>query len=193
MKSSPLKTLRAPLRQCRNTFIVACAAATVTQAVGIPLALLTRRIVNTAAESEQGSAPDELWILGGTLIGLALLRGIARWIQRAMAERGAQSVIAHIRRQMYDHLLTLPLSYFDRRAVGKILVRFVGDAAGLKSWLTRFLVSAPADVITLLGIAITRNRVSHPPSGAPCGCGDSPAPDHPCRCGAEPAIASAHP
>jgi ABC-type bacteriocin/lantibiotic exporter with double-glycine peptidase domain len=53
---------------------------------------------------------------------------------------------------MYRHLQALSQGYFDRRPTAKILIRFVGDANALRSWLARAVVTVPADVLTLVGV-----------------------------------------
>jgi len=93
-----------------------------------------------------------VWLFGAGLVALVLLRGLGRWIQRAVSERFAQSVIADVRIAMFEHLQRLPLGYFDRRAVGNVVVRFVGDAGSLRSWLTRTIVTLPADALTVIAV-----------------------------------------
>jgi ATP-binding cassette subfamily B protein len=95
-----------------------------------------------------------VWQFAATVAGLALLRGVLRWQQGMRGERMAQNVLADVRGRMYRHLQGLSLGYFDRRPTGKILVRFVGDANALRSWLARTVVTVPAEVLTLVGVAV---------------------------------------
>ncbi len=147
------------IRQQWRLYLLATCAASTAQVVGIPLALLTRKMVNMVAhERDMALDPAQiertLWILGGLLVGLTLVRGISRWIRGVLGELFAQRIIADIRKGMLAHIHRLPMGYFDKRAAGKIVIRFVGDAQGLRSWLAIKLVSIPADVITVIGVLI---------------------------------------
>jgi ABC-type multidrug transport system fused ATPase/permease subunit len=147
------------IRQRWWLFLLTVIAASVAQTVGIPLAMLTRRMVNLVSK-ESGAHADPaqiertLLVLGGVLVGLTLVRGVSRWIKGVLGEVFAQGIIADIRRQMLDHLHDLPLGYFDKRAAGKIVIRFVGDAQGLRGWLANKLVSIPADILTIIGVLV---------------------------------------
>jgi len=139
---------------------LAIAAATLAQASGIPLALLIRRLLKMSAHVNSfdpialAKLKHSVFLFALALVGLSLARGAARFAQGAISERFAQRVIADIRAQILDHLHKLSLGYFDRRAAGKIIIRFVGDAPGLRTWLARILIRTPADVLTISGVAI---------------------------------------
>jgi len=147
------------IRQRWKLFALTTCAATVAQAVGIPLALLTRKMVNLVGQEvgthiDQAEIERTLWMLGGVLVGLTLIRGISRWIKGVFGEIFAQQIIVDIRKEMLAHIHDLPLGYFDKRAAGKIVIRFVGDAQGLRGWLANKMVSIPADILTIIGVLV---------------------------------------
>lgn len=100
-----------------------------------------------------------VFLFGLALVGLSLARGAARFAQGAISERFAQRVIADIREQMLSHMHKLSLGYFDRRAAGKVIIRFVGDAPGLRAWLARILIRTPADVLTIAGVTVALGMI----------------------------------
>jgi ABC-type multidrug transport system fused ATPase/permease subunit len=130
MNRGAFDTLVEFIRKRWRVLTVGVVLATIAQMVGIPLALIARRMVNISSSNSPGGAQLEqaIWTLGFLLAGLALLQGVCRWVQSVVAERFAQCVIADLRVRMLDRLQKLSLGCFDRRAEGKTLIRFIGDA-----------------------------------------------------------------
>jgi len=147
------------IRKRWRLFLLTTCAASVAQLIGIPQALLTRKMVKLVAhETHKHVAISDiehtLWVLGGLLVGLAILRGVCRWFRGVLGERFAQRTIVDLRKEMLAHIHTLSMGYFDKRAAGKIVIRFVGDAQGLRGWLAIRLVSIPSDILTIIGVLI---------------------------------------
>jgi len=140
--------------------------ATAAQAAGIPLALLTRRLVDMASAGRAGGVEEIDSIRRAALVfaimlaALSIGRGLCRWLQGVFGERFAQRVIADVRLRMLEQLQRTPIGYFDRRAAGKVVIRFVGDATGLRGWLANTLVRTPADALTIAGVALTLGLIN---------------------------------
>lgn len=65
-----------------------------------------------------------------------------------------QQIIYDMRSQMVDHLQRLSLSYHDRRGVGRIMARLVGDVSVIQEMLTMGLLGMVTDLLLLVGIII---------------------------------------
>jgi ATP-binding cassette, subfamily B, multidrug efflux pump len=63
-----------------------------------------------------------------------------------------QDIMADLRREIFGHLQTLPLSYFDRNPVGRLVTRVTTDVDALNELFTAGLVSIFGDVVLLGGI-----------------------------------------
>lgn len=98
-------------------------------------------------------------IPGGDTIGLAKLAGIyfiaiivtgfcMKYRIRIMAQIG-QSVIQHIRKDLFTHLQKLPFSYYDSRPHGKILVRVVNYVNSLSDLLSNGIINLITDFFSL--------------------------------------------
>lgn len=77
---------------------------------------------------------------------LATLRNVI------MAHVG-QSVIYHIRRDLFAHLQDLPFTYYDSRPHGKILVRVVNYVNAVSNVMTNGLLTAIVDLFNIFFIA----------------------------------------
>jgi len=147
------------IRRHWGLFLWTTVAASTAQVVGIPLALLTRRMIKMVAHEAGHHIGDaqivhNMWIFGVLVVGLSLLRGVARGARALLGETFAQRTIADLRKAMLERIHYLSMGYFDRRAAGKIVIRFVGDALGLRGWLSSRMVSIPADILTVTGALI---------------------------------------
>jgi ABC-type multidrug transport system fused ATPase/permease subunit len=63
-----------------------------------------------------------------------------------------QRVIYEVRRQLFEHLQRLSLSFYDHHEVGRIMSRMLSDVGALNELVTSGLVGIISDVFTLGGI-----------------------------------------
>ncbi len=166
MTLGPFSILNVPFRRHRRYLAIALGTTLGAQLVGIPFPLLTRSMIHIVGnarnhhESFFADPVQALWIFAAILGGLVLLRGFLGWQKRLQGERLAQFVLADVRSNMYAHLQTLSQGYFDRRPSGKILIRFVGDANTLRTWIARTVIAVPADALTIVAVAIAMSVVN---------------------------------
>ncbi len=72
------------------------------------------------------------------------------WIMNVVGQR----VIFDLRLHLFGHLQRLPVSFFDRTSVGRLVVRITGDTENLSELFTSGLVELAADVILLAGAVV---------------------------------------
>jgi ABC-type multidrug transport system fused ATPase/permease subunit len=65
-----------------------------------------------------------------------------------------QSVIYHMRTEMFDHLHRLSLGFFDRNKVGKLMSRVQNDVSQLQELVTQGILGLITSLLTLVGIAV---------------------------------------
>lgn len=93
------------------------------------------------------------WILalylGSLIVGFAMRYGqnyFMQWI--------GQRVMLDLRAQIFSHLQRLPLRFFDKNPVGRLMTRMTSDVDALNDLLTQGVVSIAGDLVTLVGIVI---------------------------------------
>jgi len=157
MHGAHFEVLLPALRRRRWMLGLAISAGILAQAIGVALPLLVRAFVQ---EHDAGAAPtgargpSPLLVAALVLLLLAGAQGVLRWWRAQLGERLAQGVLADVRTRMYAHLQGLAQGYYDRRPAGRIVVRFVGDASALRTWIARTIVGMPADAATVAGVAL---------------------------------------
>lgn len=79
---------------------------------------------------------------------------ILRYLMNYCMEYIGQHVMYDLRSQIFSHLQRLPLSFFDRNPVGRLMTRLTSDVDALNDLLTQGMVSILGDAVTLVGIVI---------------------------------------
>lgn len=87
-------------------------------------------------------------------VGFALLMWAGQYMQTMYLSYAGQGVLLKMRTQMFDHLMTLSMSFFDHNKAGKVMSRVQNDVDQIQTVLTQDIVSLGADTITLVSIAV---------------------------------------
>ena len=90
------------------------------------------------------------WLMGGILL-LSLLANVVRFFQESLSGRAAVLAVNDLRRDAYDHVLRVPMSYFGKVGTGDVTSRIVGDAAQLQQGFATLL--GPAVQQPVMGLA----------------------------------------
>ena len=101
--------------------------------------------------------PTDLLIIWCTLIfGAFLLRGWIFYAFRYLREYLAGRVVTDARRQVFEKLLTQPMSYFSRERIGELMSRILTDSEALRRTvsLTGSLIREPISVVGAIAVAI---------------------------------------
>lgn len=85
----------------------------------------------------------------------ALVAGFAmRYGENYFMQYVGQRVMFDLRNELFAHIQRLPLRFFDKNPVGRLMTRMTGDVDALNDLLTQGVVSILGDIVTLTGIVI---------------------------------------
>ena len=70
-----------------------------------------------------------------------------------------QSIILNIRQKLFEHMQRLPLSYFDKNPVGRLVTRVTNDTEALNEVYTNVLVTLLKDFAILGGVVVIMFRL----------------------------------
>lgn len=93
------------------------------------------------------------WVLC-CLAGLYLCDWLVRFLQAFFMASMGQRVIHHIRRTLFAHLRTLPLSFFDRRQHGELMSRLTNDVDNISTTISNSLTLLLTYGFTVGGIFV---------------------------------------
>ncbi len=74
------------------------------------------------------------------------------WAQIYTMQWVGQMAVYNLRMQLFSHLQTMNLKFYDRNPVGRVLTRVTSDINSLNELLSSGIVTIIGDVVTLLGI-----------------------------------------
>jgi len=83
-----------------------------------------------------------------------LLEFVIRYFQQYLTEILGQKIMYDMRMDIFDHIHRMPLSFFDRNPVGRIMTRVTTDVQTLNEMLSSGIVTLFGDIFMILGIMI---------------------------------------
>ncbi|SHO58816.1 lipid A ABC transporter ATP-binding protein/permease MsbA [Vibrio quintilis] len=103
-----------------------------------------------------GSAEsDFLKILPLIILGMMFLRGVSSFVSAYCLSWVSGQVVMNMRRNIFNHFMHMPVSFFDRESTGGLLSRITYDSEQVAGATSRALVSIVregASIIGLLGL-----------------------------------------
>lgn len=88
-------------------------------------------------------------IIGGVLVGMALIGWLAQFIQQSVTAFIGHSVLYTLRTQMFDHIQGLSLGFLDRNEVGRVMSRIQNDVTVVQELLTSGFLTILSDFVGL--------------------------------------------
>ncbi len=134
-------------RRRRGLGIALVAAAGVGQAVAAGFAAVATRDVFAALYAAAPLPRRSLAVLAAAGVAVALWRAFGR----VVAERVGQDYAAELRRAVFVHLTKMPAAELGQRSVGALALRFVGDLAAVRNWVSLGLAGLVSAAIVLPG------------------------------------------
>ncbi len=98
-----------------------------------------------------GDLKGLLW----TVAGIALIQVITivfQYIMRVRLEIIGQDIMLELKRRLFNHILSLDISFFDKHPVGRLMARVESDTEALRLLFTNTVVLVIGDVLLISGI-----------------------------------------
>lgn len=93
-------------------------------------------------------------ILLAVFFGLAVVAAIFRYGQYLLLQMGANRIIQKMRNEVYEHIQTLPIRYFDNLPAGKVVARVTNDTEAIRDLFVTVVSQFAASFMTIFGIYI---------------------------------------
>jgi len=95
-----------------------------------------------------------LYLFLGIFIGSILLNALFDYLQNIILQKTGQTIIYNIREQMFGHVQSQDIDYFNKVPTGKLTTRVANDTNTLNEMYTSVVVSVFRNLILLVGIII---------------------------------------
>lgn len=152
--SDPRRALQGLLRylgRFRIGLIVVLACVIVYTLLGLAGPYLMGRAIDQfiAAKQAAGLAGMALLMLITYLLN-NLFQAIAAWLMADISQRS----LKQMRKDLFEHFQTLPLSFFDRNPAGELMSRLTNDIDAINQAVSQNVTSLIASVLSMGGILI---------------------------------------
>jgi ATP-binding cassette, subfamily B, multidrug efflux pump len=136
-------------------FLVPSAIASAMQPVLIGQAVsLVRREKSTWAFFQQVSITQGMHMLVGLLLALLIGRLALDVTQVYLVQKVGQRVTAAIRMDLFEHVTSLAVRFFDRTPVGKLITRLTSDVDALGEVFSTGAIGIVGDLVSIVVMAI---------------------------------------
>mgnify|MGYP000878030675 len=98
--------------------------------------------------------------LGILIISMVILAFVCDYLQVYALSYAGQTIIYNIRRETFNHLQKMSVSFFDRNPVGRLVTRVTNDTEALNEMYTSVLTTLLKDIIMLAGIIAIMFRMN---------------------------------
>jgi ATP-binding cassette subfamily B protein len=99
--------------------------------------------------------------------GLAVFAFIFTYLTNNLLQHAGQSIVARVRKRLFEHMTKLPLSYFDKTPSGSLITHISSDTEVLSQFFNQVLLTLFRDGFTLLFILFMMFQLD-PTLGAWC-------------------------
>jgi ABC-type multidrug transport system fused ATPase/permease subunit len=98
--------------------------------------------------------PSALFVAGGLILGIALVRGVAAFSQRFFGEWLTHRVAYDLRNHFYNAVQALPFSFHDENLTGDLMSRATSDVTESERFIGIGLMDLIATLMLLLGVIV---------------------------------------
>ena len=136
-------------RPQRGQILLGIALILVATALTLPAPWIFKLLIDDALPHR------DLRLLGWLLVAFTAIFVLRAWItfvRNRVLQRAAMRLVCDVRIQLFAHLQTLSLRYFDAHQTGRTASRISQDTNEVYALTNNFLITVVSDAITLLGV-----------------------------------------
>lgn len=90
----------------------------------------------------------------GIFFGLAIITAILRYFQYLLLQQAANRIVQKMRNELYEHIQTLSIRYFDNLPAGKVVARITNDTEAIRNLYVTVLSQFAISGMYITGIFI---------------------------------------
>jgi ATP-binding cassette, subfamily B, multidrug efflux pump len=113
--------------------------------------LMTQRVIDVALPTHDTAL---VWHAAALLAGSLVVAFACQYGETMLTGLLGQRVMRDLRRDIFTHVQRLPVVFFDRNPVGRLVTRVTSDVESLNELFTAGVVAGLGDLFTLLAISV---------------------------------------
>jgi ATP-binding cassette, subfamily B, bacterial len=91
-------------------------------------------------------------VLTIAVLGVYIVRAVMQFLRSYMAHLGGWSVVADVRKHIYEHLQALSLRYYEDKQTGQLMSRVINDTELFEQLISHAIPDVIVNLITLIGV-----------------------------------------
>lgn len=143
------RRMLAYVRPFRLQLVLAAVSLVLMSLLGLAMPWAAKELVDSVVAQQDLLQLNRIALI---LAGILLLRLFFSFAQSYLLAWVGERVIVNLRRQTYEHLLSLSLQFFAGRRVGELVSRLGSDVQIIQSAVTRNVVVLLERIVTTVGI-----------------------------------------
>ncbi|MFD1957875.1 ABC transporter ATP-binding protein [Paenibacillus thailandensis] len=148
-RGKALRALLAYAKPHRRTFLLVFLCSF----LAISADLLQPYLIKIAIDENVLAGPEGfrtlVWI-GGSFLLLAVLSFVFTFVQANLLQRAGQGIVAQLRKDLFHHISSQSMSFFDRHPIGSLVTNESSDTETISQFFTQVLVSLVRDGLMLV-------------------------------------------
>jgi len=125
--------------------------------INIFIPLITKNIIdNSIKNKDLSSFYNQIF----KLLLLIIIYSFINFIDIYVNESLGQNILFSLKKKVFDHLIYLPSSYFDKTPVGKFISRIESDGEAVRVFITNSVLLILNDIILFTGMIIIMSKNS---------------------------------
>jgi len=151
------RRMLAYLRPYRGQVIAAVVVTLAAAGVQLAYPWLTKEAIDLGIRHRDTYVLDRIAL--AYLSALAIGMGLG-YLQTQIMQRVGQSLMVDLRADLFRHLQRLPVSYFDRQPIGRLMTRVTNDVEVLNEMFTAGVDALFGDLFILVGIVVAMAQLN---------------------------------
>jgi subfamily B ATP-binding cassette protein MsbA len=146
-----LRRLFAFVRPYRKTFVIAMVGVLGSTGLGLVFPAIMGTLVDTALKNNEAAGSSRLNQIALLLLAVFVVQGAFNYVRIYFLAVMGEGIVADLRSEVFGHIMTLPVKFFDSRKTGEVTSRLTSDVAVVRTTVSGSLASAISQAITLIG------------------------------------------
>jgi ATP-binding cassette subfamily B multidrug efflux pump len=140
----------------KKLLIMGISLLTVGVAADLAGPLIAKKIIDDhIADTSAGSfAFEPIALLLGVFFALTIVAAVFRYGEYLLLQKAANRVIQKMRNDVYQHIQTLPIRYFDNLPAGKVVARITNDTEAIRELYVTVLSQFASSAMYITGIYV---------------------------------------
>lgn len=159
------RTLKFVFRDYKFHFVIVLLCIVVSVLASVQGTLFTRTLIDSYILPMIGQTNPDFGPLAGAIgrVAIFYLAGaLANWIQARIMVNVTQGTMRNIRIEMFDHMQSLPIKYFDTHKHGDIMSMYTNDIDTLRQLISQSIISLFQSAFTVVTVFISMITLSIP-------------------------------